>query len=224
MPKIDTIIVEDHEITRLGIRKMLENMERVSIVGEQSLGEKAVLQAMELQPDLVLMDIGLPDLDGIEATRRIKKELPAKVILITVHDAEQDIVAGLSAGADAFCLKGIREKQLQEAIYCVMDNGVWLDPGIGRQLIGIILGGGQNSKESFKPGFRLSDREKDVLALLIEGMSNQEMARKLKLSPETIKTHMKHLMEKLGVSDRTQAAVKAMKEGLLSTARTDPDD
>lgn len=216
---INTLLVEDHEITRLGMRTMLEQIEKVCIVAEVGSGRAAVNKALEFHPDLILMDIGLPEMDGIEATRLIKEAMPAKVIMVTSHDTDEDILAGLTAGADAYCLKGISGAQLANAIQSVMDGAIWLDPGIARQLIQIIAHkpmtktGASTARQSNQ--FQLSEREYQVLCLLVDGLSNQQMAEKLFLSAETVKTHMRHLMEKLSVSDRTQAAVKAVREGLV---------
>lgn len=223
---INTLLVEDHEITRLGMRSMLEHMAEVVIVAEASTGKVAVNKAMELKPDLILMDIGLPEMDGIEATKIIKEALTAKVIMVTSHDSDEDILAGLSAGADAYCLKGISGPQLANAIHSVMEGAVWLDPDIARQLIQMIskrpkkgVVGGQSMGIQNNP-FQLSEREYEVLCLLVEGLSNQQMAERLYLSAETVKTHMRHVMEKLRVSDRTQAAVKAVKEGIVPVAKS----
>ena len=163
------------------------------------------------------MDIGLPDIDGIEATRSIKAALGSRVIVITSHELDEDIFAAINAGADAYCLKGITASQLGNAVASVMEGAVWLDPGIARRIVGMM------DKKSEKrveeqinySQFRLSEKEKKILVLLVEGCSNQQMADRLFLSPETIKTHMRHIMEKLRVSDRTQAAVKAVREGLV---------
>jgi len=233
---LSAILVEDQEITRLGIRKMLERTQEVEILAEAKTGTEAVKLATELNPCLIFMDVGLPDMDGIEATRIIKQTLSSKVIMLTSRDGEEDIVAGLSAGADAYCLKDISASQLICAIHSVVEGAVWLDPEIGRTLLKAMAkktnmnqsqnnfagktsqpnGGPQSSlfKTSNNP-FQLSEREYEVLCLLVDGLSNQEMANRLYLSAETVKTHMRHLMEKLRVSDRTQAAVKAVRQGLV---------
>ena len=177
------------------------------------------------------MDIGLPGLDGIEATKQIKQCIGVKVILLTSHDSQEEVLAGLSCGADAYCLKDISISQLKNAINSVVDGGVWLDPRIAKTLIEVLPNSNvkeitsSNAKELVErrkkaPAadnpFLLSDREFEVLALLVDGLSNQEIASRLFLSTETVKTHMRHLMEKMKVSDRTQAAVKALREGLIS--------
>jgi NarL family two-component system response regulator LiaR len=215
---ITILLVEDHEITRVGIRIMLEQMSDIILLGEASSGVEAVSKAKELRPSLVLMDIGLPDMDGIEATRVIKDTLSAKVILITSHDNNEDVLAGLSAGADAYCLKGINEIQLSNAIRSVMDGALWLDPDIAKRIVQLMQPqDNQTVRTATKAEnpFHLSEREHQVLRLLVDGNSNQQIADAMYLSTETVKSHMRHLMEKLKVADRTQAAVKAVREGLI---------
>jgi DNA-binding NarL/FixJ family response regulator len=214
---INILIVEDHEISRLGLRKALEEIGEVSVIGEASDGQSAVSKAVELRPDLVLMDIGLPGMDGVEATRLIKETLSTKVIMITSHEAKEDVFAGLSAGADAYCLKGISSGQLANAIRSVMEGAVWLDPGIAKKVLDQAVGKArkkQTTAEHETNPFGLSERESQVLNLVVEGLSNQEIAARLYLSQDTVKTHLRRVMDKLRVSDRTQAAVKALRHGL----------
>lgn len=214
--QITIIVVEDHELTRLGLRSLLERMPNVVVVGEAGDGKTAVDMAIEICPSLMLMDIGLPKLDGIEATKTIKLALPTKVILFTSHDGDLDIFAGLSAGADAYCLKGLSGKQLNIAIRSVMDGAVWLDPRIARQVRQAVsrqMPSASPVGVSVVDQFGLSEREHEVLTALVDGLSNQQIAERLFLSPETVKTHMRHLMAKLRVSDRTQAALKAVRQG-----------
>lgn len=214
---ISTILVEDDEITRFGLRKALELIAEIHIIAEAADGKTAVDLCIELHPDLVLMDIGLPCMDGIEATKQIKEILPTKVIIITSHDDDEDVFAGLSAGADAYCLKNISSSLLAHAVHSVMEGAKWLDPGIGKRVLDEALAG--RLREHFPKGlasdpFQLSERETNVLGLVVEGLTNQQIGEKLFLSPETVKTHLRHVMEKLRVSDRTQAAVKAVREGI----------
>lgn len=222
-------MVEDHEITRVGLRLMLEQAPDIKIVGEASDGKEGVVAVSELKPNVVLMDIGLPAIDGIEATGQIKKNAPnVRVIMLTSHDNDRDVFAALSAGADGYCLKETPTSQLVLAIRAVADGAAWLDPGIASKVLrasvaGAAPGGRADSGTAVsgavgahgEPKSRLSQREIDVLKLVVEGMSNQAIAEKLYVSVETVKTHMRRIMEKLAVSDRTQAAVKAMREGLL---------
>jgi DNA-binding NarL/FixJ family response regulator len=225
MPKtvIRILLVEDHEIVRMGIRTILKQERDLSIVAEAGDGQEAIDKALELNPDLILMDIGLPTIDGIKATRAIKSALPkAKIIIITSHEQEEDVFAGLGAGADGYCVKGLVPKQLVNVIRCVMDGGLWLDRLIARPFLDAVNRRSLPPTLSLAPlpasAHGLTERELQILNLLVNGFSNQEMASSLNLSTETIKSHMKHLFEKLQVTDRTQAAVKAVKEGLVPGA------
>jgi DNA-binding NarL/FixJ family response regulator len=219
---INIFIAEDHEITRVGLKLTLEHTEGFRVVGEAEDGKKTVKEVLELKPHVVLMDIGLPLLDGIDATALIKQEAPGvRVIMLTSHDNDRDIFAALGAGADGYCLKEVSGTQLAMAIRAVADGVAWLDPGIASRVLRAVGSATPPSQTSEDGGAKmqglspLSQRELDVLRLVVEGLSNQEIADRLILSVETIKTHMRHIMEKLAVSDRTQAAVKAMREGLV---------
>lgn len=221
-PKIDIFIAEDHEITRVGLRLTLEHVPGFSVVGEAADGKATVKKVAELKPQVVLMDIGLPLMDGIDATTKIKQEVPGtRVIMLTSHDNDRDIFAALGAGADGYCLKEVSGTQLVMAIRAVADGVAWLAPGVASRVLRACAtaspaqGSESSAKSSSSLASPLSQRELEVLKLVVEGLSNQEIADKLILSVETVKTHMRHIMEKLAVSDRTQAAVKAMREGLV---------
>lgn len=223
---ISIFIVEDYEITRVGLRLTLGQLPDFKIVGEAEDGQSAVRQVIDLKPQVVLMDIGLPIMDGIDATRKIKYQLPeTKVVMLTSHDNDRDIFAALGAGADGYCLKEVGSAQLSSAIRAVSEGVAWLDAGIARRVLKACVNNINNAPPAVNnPASRgksvytsspLSQRELDVLLLVVEGKSNQEIADRLVLSVETVKTHMRHIMEKLAVSDRTQAAVKAMREGIV---------
>jgi DNA-binding NarL/FixJ family response regulator len=138
-------------------------------------------------------------------------------MILTSHDSKEDVFAGLSAGADAYCLKDISGSQLANAIGAVMKGAVWLDPGIAKQVLNQVVGNslGQSSHASQGNTFGLSERENQVLGLIVDGLGNQGIAQRLFLSQETVKTHIRHVMDKLRVSDRTQAAVKAIRCGVV---------
>lgn len=221
---IDILIAEDHEITRVGLKLTLERVPGFRVIGEAEDGKSAVNKVAELKPHVVLMDIGLPLMDGIDATCRIKEELPGtRVIMLTSHDNDRDIFAALGAGADGYCLKEVSGSQLVMAIRAVADGVAWLDPGVAGRVLRACASANPVAQAAGEDGAckstplpsPLSQRELDVLRLVVEGLSNQEIADRLILSVETVKTHMRHIMEKLAVSDRTQAAVKAMREGLV---------
>lgn len=219
-PKLNIFIADDHEITRVGLRLTLEQVPGFSVVGEAADGKMTVKKVAELKPQIVLMDIGLPLMDGIDATTKIKQDVPGtRVIMLTSHDSDRDIFAALGAGADGYCLKEVSGPQLIMAIRAVADGVAWLAPGVASRVLRACASASPNQGASSARvnslSSPLSQRELEVLKLVVEGLSNQEIADKLILSVETVKTHMRHLMDKLAVSDRTQAAVKAMREGLV---------
>jgi DNA-binding NarL/FixJ family response regulator len=227
---IKLLLVEDHHITRTGLRLALEQEDQFEIVGEAADGRQAVDKALSLKPDVILMDIGLPGMSGIEAAVAIKAKLSnCRIIMVTSHDMQEDVIASLAANCDGYCLKDIDGAQLSRAIFSVYNGAIWLDPAIAKKVINVYVGqpqgrpgiasgsvsGAGTSTTTGTANTVLSDREQEVLALVVEGLTNQEIAGKLIVSPETIKTHMRHIMEKLSVSDRTQAAVKALRENLI---------
>ncbi len=219
------IIVDDHEISRIGLKLILNNIEGFEVVAEAGDGEQAIKLIEEFQPNVVLMDIGLPLLDGISATKIVKEKYPGvKIIMFTSREAEQDLFAALSAGADGYCRKETPSAGIINAIKSVAAGAVWLDPLVANLVLRSYLPNqpSHNHKDNnnHHPQAKhkentLSERELEVLRLVVDGMSNQEIANKLFLSLETIKTHMRRIMDKLVVSDRTQAAVKAMRDGLV---------
>lgn len=215
------LLVEDHQFTRLGLKLSLEEFEDFTVIGEAEDGAEAVRLGADLKPAVVLMDIAMPVMDGIEAARETRKASPdTKIIMLTSHTSDEEIFAALGAGANGYCLKHISSTDLAAVIRTVAGGAVWLDPGIANRVLCHLATGEQNNSErksaKAKSGeASLSPREKEVLSLVAEGMSNAQIAAKLYLGIETVKTHMRHIMEKLMVSDRTEAAVKAMREGLM---------
>ena len=213
---IKLLLVEDHHITRTGLRLALEQEDKFEIVGEAADGTVAVSSALALKPDVILMDIGLPGMSGIEAASAIKAKLPeCRIIMVTSHDMQEDVIASLAANCDGYCLKDIDGAQLSRAIFSVYNGAIWLDPAIAKKVIKVYVGQPQGRTATGTTSTLLSDREQEVLSLVVDGLTNQEIAARLIVSPETIKTHMRHIMEKLSVSDRTQAAVRALREGLI---------
>jgi DNA-binding NarL/FixJ family response regulator len=229
---ITILLIEDHEFTRIGLKMSLEQIDGLKIVGEAPDGEKGVELALSLKPQVILMDVEMPLMDGIEATKQIKEKSPdTKIVMLTSHKSDQTIFAALSAGANGYCLKNISAEQLSAVINMVADGAVWLDPGIANRVLSAYTissteptvasaktqqttsGSAQPAKA--KTSVSLSPRETEVLRLVADGLSNQKIAQRLGLGLETVKTHMRHIMEKLAVSDRTEAAVKAMKQGIM---------
>lgn len=217
-PKISVLIVEDQLITRLGLKIVIERFADFEVVADVENGKLAVEEAIKHLPSVIVMDVAMPEKDGIEATKEIKQLLPQiGVLILTSHDHDDDIFAALGAGADGYCLKNSEPELIATAIRAVSQGATWLDPTIAKRVLRASVDNNlqKTPERSSNSKFALSARETEVLELLVEGMTNQQMAKCLNLSTDTIKTHMRHIMEKLAVSDRTQAAVKALREGLL---------
>lgn len=237
--KIRLMLVEDHVLTRIGLKVSLEKYSNIEIVAETANGKEAVDLAREKKPDLIIMDIGLVELDGIEATKKIKESNPnVKVIMLTSHEAEREILASLASGADGYCLKDTSPDQLYKAIESVNEGNAWLSSQVAEKVLRNLYGKdinqikqGDLAKKSDElqqkgnvvkppslsiPTVPLSDREFEVLKLIVEGKSNQEIGNKLFVTLATVKTHVRSILNKLSVDDRTQAAVKAMREGLVT--------
>ncbi len=207
------LIVEDDPLMRLGLKQFLETDDRFAITGEVADGYSAIEAACNLTPDLVIMDIGLPQLDGIEATRQIKEKFPnVRILILTSHEEETETIAALSSGADAYCIKGTSLQQLSVAIAAVEDGAVYLAPQIARTAIAHLH---LHSPRRNHSQAQLSAREIEVLKLIVEGQSNPEIARTLHLSLSTVKTHVRSIMNKLVADDRVQAAVIALRSGLI---------
>jgi two-component system, NarL family, response regulator LiaR len=211
-PIVRIVIVEDDPMMQLGLEQSFQDYPHMQIVAQAEDGLRGVASVRQHQPDLVIMDIGLPRLDGIAATQEIKQALPqTRVVMLTSHTSETEIVAALSSGADAYCIKGTNIELLISAIEAALEGAVYLDPQIARKVLEHLR---PPPPEAEKIG-HLSPREMDVLQLLVQGLSNIEIAAALFLSPNTIKTHLRGIMNKLSVDDRVQAAVVALRSGLV---------
>ena len=208
-------------LTRMGLRAVVERFPDLKVIAEAENGKMAVDQAIALKPNAIIMDVEMPIMDGIEATKQVKLLAPeSNVLILTSHDHDDDVFAALAAGADGYCLKDANAEALAGAIRAVSSGASWLDPAIAKRVLKASVGGipkPQVKQEKRNEKFGLSARQTEILELLVEGLSNQQMAERLFVSNETVKTHMRHIMEKLAVADRTQAAVKALREGLLSS-------
>lgn len=205
------LIVEDDPMMQLGLEQSLSAHPQIVIVGQAEDGYMGVEAAKKLNPDLIVMDIGLPRLDGIAATQQIKAALPqVRVVMLTSHTTEQEIIASLSSGADAYCIKGASVERLLKAIAAAAEGATYLDPQIGRQVLQHLSPPSPTGNTA-----NLSQREMEVLKLIVEGYSNPEIASKLYLSANTVKTHVRGIMNKLAVDDRVQAAVVALRSGLV---------
>lgn len=210
---IRVLIVEDDPMMQLGLEQSLSNAPDIVVIGQAEDGYMAVEAAQRLKPDVIVMDIGLPRLHGIDATQRIKSAQPeVRVVVLTSHTTENEVIGALSSGADAYCVKGTSVDRLLTAIHAAYEGASYLDPQVARLVM-----------DHLKPAVnmeanvvgQLSQRELEVLKLMVEGLSNPEIAAKLYLSPNTVKTHVRGIMNKLAVDDRVQAAVVALRAGLV---------
>lgn len=209
------LIVEDDPVMRLGLEELFEDNTQFEIVDRVADGYTAVETALKLKPNLVIMDIGLPKLDGVTATRQIKAALPEiRVVMLTSHTAEHEMIAALGSGADAYCVKGTSLEQLLLAIACAQEGATYLDPQIAHQIVQSLKPSALQSAPRANLA-QLSNRELEVLKLLVDGKSNPEIAETLYISLSTAKAHVRSIMNKLAVDDRVQAAVVALRSGLV---------
>ena len=217
---ISVIIIEDFKLTRVGLRCALNSNEDINVVAESDNAIDGLKLIEQFSPDIVLMDLGLAGMNGIEATLKVKEmNRDIKVIALTSHDREEEVIASLSAGAMAYCLKDIDPTKLADVIRDVKNGVCWLDPVIARKVldafpkqetIGILKD--KSTEEGRVP---LTEREYEVLKHLVDGKSNTEIAKELIVSVHTAKAHVCSILQKMCVNDRVQAAVKAVKEGLV---------
>ena len=211
------LIADDQELVRTGLRTILQGVEDFEVVGEAADGLSAISQTAQLKPDLVLMDIRMPHLDGVEATARIRASEPApRVILLTTFDLDQYVYAGLRAGASGFLLKDTLAAELVAAIRAVLAGDAVIAPSATRRLIERFLEAAPPEPAGQAAALApLTAREREVLTLLGRGLSNAEIARRLYLSEATVKTHVGRVLGKLGLRDRIQAVVLAYETGLI---------
>lgn len=213
-------MVEDHKLLRVGLRSLFDETPDLKVIAEAETGKDAVDKADIMKPDIILMDIGLPDISGIEATKRIlNNNVDQKVLMLTSHINEKEVMDSLSAGAYAYVLKDINTEMLSMIIKSVYNGAIWLDPQIVpliRDKSSCFIPQKQNSRAAFRAQHaNLTEREYEVLKLVVDGQSNSEIANTLTISEHTAKAHVCNIIQKLVVDDRTQAAVKAIKEGLV---------
>lgn len=223
MESIKLLLVEDHKMVRLGLSLVFENCDGIDIIAQADNGKDGVEAALKLKPDVVLMDIGLPEIDGIRATELIKKQNhDIKVLIFTSRESDDDVFDSLSAGADGYIMKGAEENRLITAIKTVAEGSAWLDPAIARLVLSNVRRESpdkdKNESSEFKNAkntYGLTDREIEVLKLLVEGKNNSQIAQKLVITISTAKAHVHNILQKLYVENRTQATQQVLKEGLL---------
>ena len=207
---IRVLIVDDHAVVREGLRTFLELQDGIAVAGEAADGEQAVMQAEALRPDVVLMDLVMPRLDGVGAMRELRRRLPeTRVIVLTSFAEDERLLPAIQAGAAGYLLKNVAPAELARAIRAAHAGEALIDPLIAARLVDAIA---QPAGERVPE--RLTAREQEVLALIARGYSNKRIALELGIAEKTVKTHVGHVLAKLGVADRTQAAVHAVRMGL----------
>ena len=212
------LLVDDQSLVRVGLRKILEAEDDMSVLGEAEDGERAVAEAGRLDPDVVLMDVRMPVLDGIEATRRIVRATPAaRVMILTTFGLDGYVYDALRAGASGFMLKDAPPEEIVAAVRVVASGDALLAPAVTRTVIEEFARGPQAPPAEPPPAVaELTAREQEVLALMVRGMSNPEICERLVISEATAKTHVAHILHKLGLRDRVQAVIYAYESGLVS--------
>jgi two-component system, NarL family, response regulator NreC len=207
------IIADDHQIIREGLKNLLSRNPEIEIIAEAENGRESVTLALSLIPDLVIMDVSMPELNGIEATRLILKRYPEiKIIALTIHSEKQFVVEMLKAGASAYLLKDCAFKELSQALQTVLENKIYISPSIANIVIDSI----QPEQETGNPFFILTEREREILQLLTEGKSTKETAQYLSVSPKTIETYRHQIMNKLKIYNIAELTKYAIREGITS--------
>lgn len=243
-PPYTVILAEDHEIVRVGLSLLIEQWEDFKVVAEATNGKEAIAHAGLMRPDLVLMDVGMPILDGVQATQEIRKRYAdTKVVMLTSHSDSDTVFASLASGAQGYCIKDVSPEKLKAGLTCVLYGDLWVDSILAQHLLSFISSvntqnygntGDEFARQSGTSSFNLrpgpftqnsahltqtqekpdlTPRQLEILALIVDGKSNADIADDLSISRDTVKTHVRHILDRLATTDRTQAAVKALKEG-----------
>ena len=245
MSKISVVLIEDHDLSRIGLCAALKQYEDIEIVDNAANGNDGLNKIKTHQPDVALVDIGLPDIDGIEVTQQLKQyqadhpDFNTKILMLTMHDSEDSVMAAFAAGADSYSLKDVSMDNLVQAVRNTHDGNAWIDPAIARIVLKQAQSGKINNSvpigaTSLSPEddtqaitaiadeyqqlietYPLTSRELEVLELIVAGCSNAEISEKLYITVGTVKTHVCHILNKLCADDRTQAAVRALRAGLV---------
>lgn len=237
MNTIRVILIEDHDLTRVGIRAALQQREGFEVIGDARDAKSGLRLLKTSQPDVAIVDVGLPDMTGIELTQQFKQaqasgEISADthILIMTLQDNEDIVLAAFAAGADSYCMKDASIDKLAQALQVTATGNAWIDPAIAR----IVLHQTQKSyvssqqspepatisinrlsNEDFIPAYPLTERELEVLKLIVDGCSNAQIAEKLYITVGTVKTHVRNILNKLCADDRTQVAVRALRTGLI---------
>lgn len=240
MNKIRVALIEDHDLTRVGIKTALQQRSEIEFVGEAVNGTQGLKLLETTKPDVAIVDIGLPDIDGIELTRTFKEAQAAnndegpdsKILVLTLQDNEDAVLAAFAAGADSYCMKNISFDNLLEALQVTYEGNAWIDPAIARIVLKqtkanqeaassaveaktVTITATEPEYSQLIEAYPLTERELEVLQLIVEGCSNAAIAEKLYITVGTVKTHVRNILNKLCADDRTQAAVRALRSGLV---------
>ena len=237
MSKIRVALIEDHDLTRVGIRTALQQRSEIEFVGEAANGTEGLKLLETSKPDIGIVDIGLPDMDGIELTRRFKEAQAAeegshtKILVLTLQDNEESVMAAFAAGADSYCMKNISFDNLLEALQVTKEGNAWIDPAIAKIVLKqtrlaeggaeaavtktVTISAAEPEYSQLIEAYPFTERELEVLQLIVEGCSNATIAEKLYITVGTVKTHVRNILNKLCADDRTQAAVRALRSGLV---------
>jgi len=207
------MIVDDHNLVREGLKAVFAQGDEIDVVGEAGSGEEAIEMVEKVKPDVILMDISMPGMNGIQATKQIRDKHPdAKIVILTMLDQEGYVYEAIKAGATGYMLKSTSSDELVNAIQTVNDGKALLHPDATAQLLKEFVTLAQNKAKDYG----LSNREMEVLQLLSEGKTNKEIAKALWISEQTVKTHVAHIFDKLGTSDRTETVARALRSGLVT--------
>jgi DNA-binding NarL/FixJ family response regulator len=206
------VLVEDHALTRAGLRAALVDG-GFDVVGEAGDGPRGLEEIRRLKPDVAVIDLGLPGMDGIELTRQLRSIVPqTRIVILTMHDLDTEVLAALAAGADAYCVKSTETGGVITAVRVVAEGGAYFDPAVAHIVLHRVAGPAANAKPGTSP---LTPRETEILTLVADGVGNAEIAERLSLGLGTVKGHVRDILEKLSASDRTQAAVVALRRGII---------
>jgi len=213
--KIRILLADDHTILRAGLKMMLNAQPDMEVIGEAQDGRQAIHEAQRLQPDVILMDITMPDMNGIEATKQIKRAQPEiKVLVLTMHEHDEYIFQALRAGASGYMLKEAADTELITALHVVQSGQFYLSPAAQSVMVGDYLQRVRTGEE--KDSYSsLTEREREILKLVAEGHTNNQIAERLVISPKTVDTHRTHIMDKLNLHSRAELVKYAMRRGLL---------
>jgi two-component system, NarL family, response regulator LiaR len=239
MNPISVVLIEDHDVVRIGIRTALQQQAGIEVVGEAASGFQGLQVLEKVQPDVALIDVGLPGVDGIELTRRFRAfqaEQPnctTKILILTMQGNDDVVLAAFAAGADSYCMKNIEIERLKEAVEATHQGSAWIDPAIANVVLRqlkqdtteadsamnrktVSIAAVEPEYEQLLTDYPLTGREREVLECIVSGCSNIEIAEKLYITVGTVKTHVRNILEKLCANDRTEAAVRALRSGIIS--------